>query len=304
MVSTYTDDLGLNKQGDNDNPDGWGDILNEEVFELLEEAITGKANKSDVDLDAAVSDRTLEILDGIASDVSGLGTNKARCGVLRLLGALGNDITLNLPTIYKTYIINCAHTNGVVSISHSGTATLIPCNPGDIISIYTDPTDVYLVSNISSGGGGGSSFLDASNNLSDLTDNVQAILNLGVYPVGASYMSTNATDPSLLFGGTWQTMGEGRVLIGAGTSTNDDRGESRAFSPGELGGEFQHVTTVPEMPSHTHPLDESRDGGGTDFGTETLLDPSGDRETESTGGDQPHNNMQPYLAGYMWERIS
>lgn len=37
-----------------------------------------------------------------------------------------------------------------------------------------------------------------------------------IYPIGSIYMSMNATNPSALFGGgTWQSIGSGRVLQGA-----------------------------------------------------------------------------------------
>ena len=38
---------------------------------------------------------------------------------------------------------------------------------------------------------------------------------LSVYPVGSVYLSVNGTNPSELFGGTWQSIGSGRVLQGA-----------------------------------------------------------------------------------------
>lgn len=39
---------------------------------------------------------------------------------------------------------------------------------------------------------------------------------LSVYPVGSIYLSVNSTNPSELFGGgTWQSIGSGRVLQGA-----------------------------------------------------------------------------------------
>lgn len=36
-----------------------------------------------------------------------------------------------------------------------------------------------------------------------------------IYPIGSIYMSMNATSPSTFFGGTWQSIGAGRVLQGA-----------------------------------------------------------------------------------------
>lgn len=39
-----------------------------------------------------------------------------------------------------------------------------------------------------------------------------------IYPVGAIFMSVNSTDPSFLFGGTWEIWGSGRVSVGVDTS--------------------------------------------------------------------------------------
>lgn len=44
---------------------------------------------------------------------------------------------------------------------------------------------------------------------------VQSFDPLSVYPVGSIYLSVNSTNPSKLFGGTWQSIGAGRVLQGA-----------------------------------------------------------------------------------------
>lgn len=54
-----------------------------------------------------------------------------------------------------------------------------------------------------------------------------------VYPVGSLYMSTNSTNPSTLFGGTWQPYAQGRCLIGAGQG--NDGTTSMSFT---LGGEY------------------------------------------------------------------
>lgn len=70
-----------------------------------------------------------------------------------------------------------------------------------------------------------------------------------------------------------------------------------------------NILPVDELASHSHPfiLDSPKTGtagGGTwyvDAGT--VGDKNGKtRETESTGNDQPHNNMQPYKVVYIFMR--
>lgn len=304
MVSTYTDNLGFNKQGDNDNPDSWGDILNEEVIALIEEAITGRAAASKIDVTGEIADRFIEILNGAASDTSGVGTNKARCAILETEGALGNDINLNLPTIYKTYVFLGGHTNGIVNLTHSGTTDIVSLNEDDVAFIYTTPTSIRLIAGTAGTGGGTS--LVAENNLSDLTDTAQAILNLGVYPVGTVHMSLDGTDPGTRFGGTWEQVAQGRVIIGAGTSTPDDNGDTRVFTPDETGGEFEHDLKISEIPSHTHNGKSYTFKTGDDFGPGLGIRFFNelDSPTSATGGGQPHNNVQPYLAVNIWKRIA
>ena len=70
---------------------------------------------------------------------------------------------------------------------------------------------------------------------------------INAYPIGSIYMSVNATSPATLFGGTWEALDQGRVLIGAGTS----------HPAGEEGGEETHKLTSSEMPSHGHSLSVS-----------------------------------------------
>ena len=73
---------------------------------------------------------------------------------------------------------------------------------------------------------------------------------LVAYPVGSIYMSVNSTNPSQLFGGTWEALNQGRVLIGAGTS----------YPAGSIGGEATHTLTTDEMPSHSHSGSSDTDG--------------------------------------------
>ena len=76
---------------------------------------------------------------------------------------------------------------------------------------------------------------------------------LDAYPVGAIYVSTVATSPSELFGGTWEALEQGRVLIGQGTD----------YAAGSTGGEKEHAITTAEMPAHNHALSGSSSFSGS-----------------------------------------
>jgi microcystin-dependent protein len=66
-----------------------------------------------------------------------------------------------------------------------------------------------------------------------------------IYPVGSIYMSTSATNPSGLFGGTWAAWGAGRVPVGVAASGTFNTVE-------KTGGAETHTLTTAQMPSHTH----------------------------------------------------
>lgn len=153
------------------------------------------------------------------------------------------------------------------------------------------------------------------------------------YPIGSIYMSVNSTEPSTLFGGTWERL-KGRFLIGAGTNTevntNEEYGNlghgAPTFAGGETGGEYRHQLNTTEMPEHNHDTNDwaivaNKDAVKitTDFGAKCIgvdvedtnilpninatKNEDGNR-TGLTGGDGKHNNMPPYLAVYMWKRTA
>lgn len=112
-----------------------------------------------------------------------------------------------------------------------------------------------------------------------------------IYPVGAIYLSTSATDPATLFGGTWQRI-QDRFLLCAGST----------YSAGSTGGEAKHTLTVNEMPAHTHGL--SFGIGYNDIGGLDPTNGGSGMSTLSSGGGAAHNNMPPYLAVYAWRRTA
>ena len=143
--------------------------------------------------------------------------------------------------------------------------------------------------------------LDASN-LSN--ENLTSWANK-FFPVGSIYMSVDSTSPASFLGGTWEQIKDTFLLSAGDTYTN-----------GSTGGEATHTLTKGEMPYHNHQLLRYLDTGSAYSAGYGAGDHTGIlSETASTafipsmwtsyvGGNQPHNNMPPYLAVYMWKRTA
>lgn len=124
---------------------------------------------------------------------------------------------------------------------------------------------------------------------------------LAAHPVGSIYIRADDADPSVLFGGTWERFAQGRVLICA-----DDN-----YPIGSIGGEETHALTVAELAQHNHkytrhPLFASEKPSTTTtiFAQENASGLCFDTSTLYTGGNRPHNNMQPYIAVGIWRRTA
>ena len=140
-----------------------------------------------------------------------------------------------------------------------------------------------------------------------------------IYPVGSIYITANATNPSVLFGGTWEQL-KGKFLVGVDSSDADFE------TSGKTGGEKTHTLTVDEMPSHSHDMDDAvygdyknrlgikGDGGGGKNLIPNMMQTTGYSRYKptDTGGGKPHshgdtgsaNHMPPYLVVYMWKRTA
>ena len=147
--------------------------------------------------------------------------------------------------------------------------------------------------------------------------------SLQAYPVGSIYVSATPTSPASLFGGTWEQLKD-RFLLGAGGG----------YAAGGTGGAATVSLSVNQMPAHYHEETEwfnntyvrpvastNKDGTytastSTTDGTYKIPSNSVSHSSVSssnvgypvisgkTGGGAAHNNMPPYLAVYMWKRVS
>jgi hypothetical protein len=138
MTATYTSRIRLTKQGDGDNPNTWGVVLNDGVISLVDDAI---AAYTTVEIGSAAT-VTLSAIDG-AGDVP-------RSAFLEVKGSVGGShstITMLIPSTSKSYVINnkvSANTTAsdVVKIkTASGSGYNIPF--GAIGLVVCDGTSVF-----------------------------------------------------------------------------------------------------------------------------------------------------------------
>ena len=154
---------------------------------------------------------------------------------------------------------------------------------------------------------------------------------LQAHPVGSIYESTDSTSPADLFGGTWEAMEAGRVLVSAGTAST-----GTVYKAGDKGGEEATGLSIDNLPPHSFsgitdtkgyhnhscrfqwvsssgsdkiPAYTSGDYDYTDSGT-TSNHISYDGHhyhtftTNTLGSGVKHNNMQPYEVIYRWKRTA
>lgn len=159
---------------------------------------------------------------------------------------------------------------------------------------------------------------------------VISIIGKALYPVGAIYMSTSNVNPStFITGTTWVEWGSGKVPVGVDTS------DASFDTVEKTGGEKTHTLTESEMPKHAHtgtnvvlskynasglggitPVEKltlTADYTSVDGGEVNSYETAPKQEPLVTltdmygipkGGDEAHNNLQPYITCYMFKRTA
>jgi hypothetical protein len=138
MATSYTSRLRLVKQGDGENPNSWGTVLNDGMISLVDDAIAGYEK---VTIGAAAT-VTLSAVDG--------GEDQARYAFLEVTGSVGgtyDDIVLQIPSNSKSYVINnqvSANTTASDTVkikTASGSGYTIPF--GAVGLVVCDGTSVF-----------------------------------------------------------------------------------------------------------------------------------------------------------------
>lgn len=140
------------------------------------------------------------------------------------------------------------------------------------------------------------------------------------YPVGSYYWSNSPISPENIFGGTWEQVKDRFVLAVGNTYT----------SVGATSGSSTVTLTKDQMPQHRHRIlsgyrtdvpnpniyndrifNHKAPNGATTNNNPEYYDngftPAGSQSMsflENTGGNQPHENMPPYITAYCWRRTA
>lgn len=127
------------------------------------------------------------------------------------------------------------------------------------------------------------------------------------WPVGSVFITISPDNPAVaLGGGTWERFAKGRTLVSL------DEAQTEFDTVQETGGEKTHLLTAAELPPHTHEylnwdqLAMAQGGSTQNYAaawsvantTEGLIGGG------NPPGNQPHNNLQPYINVYMWLRTA
>jgi hypothetical protein len=139
MPTSYTSNLKLALPATGELSGTWGDVVNQNITAMIEEALTGRASISSWTSNAA----TITTANGVSSE--------GRAMMLDLSGTLSAAGTLTVPTANKLYIVRNGTTGGFAVTVKMASGTTVSVPNGATMLLYTDGTNTrQVVTNINS----------------------------------------------------------------------------------------------------------------------------------------------------------
>ena len=182
MASTYTSNIRLELQADGENPNNWGTILNQNVIDLIDEAITSYTT---VALTGA--NVTLTAING--------STDQSRSPFLEFTGGLTEDVNVIIPAVPKSYYINNKATQvsagtDITVKTASGDGVNIPV--GSRIAVICDGVSVFSAINPNAFGFGTAASANIGTGNTDVPDVSIADVRYSQLAAANTFTSTNS----------------------------------------------------------------------------------------------------------------
>jgi microcystin-dependent protein len=190
MASTYSSRLRLEQQGAGENPNTWGDLLNQNVIQLADDAIA--------------SYTTIAVASGETTLSSSSGsTDEARSAALEIKGTLVADVTVVIPASEKTYFIRENTTGSFATYIKAAGGTAIQVGQGTNIYIASDGVNIHKVGGETSVSAYTVNTLEVINSaVFSGTVSVAAIAVTGIVSAASGEFSGNVTANSFIGSGS------------------------------------------------------------------------------------------------------
>ena len=191
MASTYTSNIRLELQADGENPNNWGTILNQNVIDLIDEAITSYTT---VALTGA--NVTLTAINGT--------TDQSRSPFLEFTGGLTEDVNVIIPAVPKSYYINNKATQvsagtDITVKTASGDGVNIPV--GSRIAVICDGVSVFSAINPNAFGFGTAASANIGTGNTDVPDVSIADVRYSQLAAANAFTNTNSFASATTFNG-------------------------------------------------------------------------------------------------------
>lgn len=159
----------------------------------------------------------------------------------------------------------------------------------------------------------GSLVIDASDNSVYLNGQKMLAVNQ-MFPVGAVYITYNATNPGSFLGGTWVQFGQGRTLVGQGTG--NDGSTSMTFGAGNTGGRYRqnlyaaigavnnNIGSIGYNPQPPISGVRYRNNYGVAANTPGNVTATNHSTSVSASDGSAPSHIQPYQVVYYWRRTA
>lgn len=197
-----------------------------------------------------------------------------------------------------TGAITFSNTKGIMGTKSDGTTTPLARTTNNDINAYGDSTTLTRIlskdsASIYYNGKDRAIFHEGNGEL--IIKAIKPLLLELQYPIGSIKLTADNINPSTNIGGTWVAVGQGKFIVGVGTS-KDKNGATMSFEEGTNEGEYYHKITMNEIPAHK--CSDEVQGFG--------LNQSGSFENRVLveGTNSSMNITNPSFGLYIWKRVA